>query len=88
MIYPTYELDGQIKDEDYVYGSFVQSKMYHYNVSCKDCHDVERAFYNYALKLQEVNKNRKSIDVIDLAISSGAESEELLYVKLLGLINL
>jgi len=38
--YPTYELDGQIKDEDYVYGSFVQSKMYHNGVSCRDCHDV------------------------------------------------
>ena len=37
--YPTYELDGQIKDEDYVYGSFIQSKMYHNNVSCKNCHN-------------------------------------------------
>ncbi|UXP33078.1 tetratricopeptide repeat protein [Reichenbachiella agarivorans] len=35
-----YELDGQIKDEVYVYNSFTQSKMYHNNVSCKDCHDV------------------------------------------------
>ena len=33
-----YELDGQISDEVYVYGSFVQSKMYHNGVSCKDCH--------------------------------------------------
>jgi len=40
MIDPVYELDGQIKDEDYVYGSFVQSKMYHNGVSCKDCHNV------------------------------------------------
>lgn len=37
---PLYEMDGQILDEDYVYGSFVQSKMYHNGVSCKDCHDV------------------------------------------------
>ena len=37
--YPTYELDGQIKDEDYVYGSFIQSKMYHNNISCKNCHN-------------------------------------------------
>jgi len=35
-----YELDGQIDNEDYVYSSFVQSKMYHNKVSCKDCHDV------------------------------------------------
>jgi len=37
---PIYELDGQIRDEDYVYGSFVQSKMYGLGVSCRDCHDV------------------------------------------------
>ncbi len=44
---PVYELDGQIKDEDYVYGSFVQSKMYHNGVSCKDCHD------SHSLKLKK-----------------------------------
>ncbi|MEI6866448.1 tetratricopeptide repeat protein [Flavicella sp.] len=37
---PTYYADGQILDEDYVYGSFVQSKMYHYNVTCTNCHDA------------------------------------------------
>ena len=37
---PAYERDGQIKDEDYVYGSFLQSVMYHRGVSCKDCHQV------------------------------------------------
>ena len=47
MVSPTYELDGQIKDEDYVHGSFVQSKMYQNNVSCKDCHDV------HSLKLKK-----------------------------------
>lgn len=37
---PTYEPDGQISDEDYVYASFVQSKMYANGVSCRDCHDM------------------------------------------------
>ena len=37
---PEYEADGQIRDEDYVYGSFMQSKMYHNNVACKNCHDM------------------------------------------------
>ncbi len=37
---PLYELDGQIKDEVYVYSSFIQSKMYAEGVSCKDCHNV------------------------------------------------
>jgi tetratricopeptide (TPR) repeat protein len=31
--------DGQIQDEVYVYGSFLQSKMYHKGVTCSDCHD-------------------------------------------------
>ena len=33
-----YFADGQINDEVYVYGSFVQSKMYHAGISCSDCH--------------------------------------------------
>ncbi len=37
---PEYEADGQIKDEDYVYASFIQSKMYHHGVSCRDCHNM------------------------------------------------
>lgn len=34
-----YYADGQILDEVYVYGSFLQSKMYRAGVSCSDCHD-------------------------------------------------
>jgi Tfp pilus assembly protein PilF len=34
-----YFADGQIQDEVYVYGSFLQSKMYHAGVTCSDCHD-------------------------------------------------
>ncbi len=35
-----YYPDGQIQDEVYVYGSFIQSKMYHAGVTCSDCHDT------------------------------------------------
>ena len=35
-----YHPDGQILDEVYVYGSFVQSKMYHNGVSCINCHNA------------------------------------------------
>jgi tetratricopeptide (TPR) repeat protein len=42
-----YFADGQINDEVYVYGSFVQSKMYKNDVRCSDCHDV------HSLKLIE-----------------------------------
>ncbi len=31
--------DGQIKEEDYEYGSFSQSKMFHAGVTCSDCHE-------------------------------------------------
>jgi len=34
-----YHADGQILDEVYVYGSFLQSKMYARGVTCSDCHD-------------------------------------------------
>ena len=34
-----YHADGQILDEVYVWGSFVQSKMHHAGVTCSDCHE-------------------------------------------------
>jgi predicted CXXCH cytochrome family protein len=34
-----YHADGQINDEVYVYGSFLQSKMHRAGVRCSDCHD-------------------------------------------------
>lgn len=36
---PEYFADGQIRDEVYVYGSFLQSKMYSLDVKCTNCHD-------------------------------------------------
>jgi len=42
----TYFADGQILQEDYVWGSFTQSKMYHNDVRCSDCHD------SHSLKLK------------------------------------
>jgi len=37
---PFYFADGQILEEDYVFGSFTQSKMYMNDVQCNDCHNV------------------------------------------------
>ena len=34
-----YHADGQILEEVYVYGSFLQSRMYDTGVRCSDCHD-------------------------------------------------
>ncbi|NRD23093.1 tetratricopeptide repeat protein [Winogradskyella litoriviva] len=43
---PIYFADGQILDEDYVYASFTQSKMYQNNVTCTNCHN------SHSLKLK------------------------------------
>ncbi len=40
LIQDHYFIDGQILDEDYVWASFVQSKMYHNDIKCNDCHNV------------------------------------------------
>jgi tetratricopeptide (TPR) repeat protein len=34
-----YYPDGQQRDEVYIWGSFMQSRMYHAGVTCSDCHD-------------------------------------------------
>ncbi|TLU67558.1 hypothetical protein FE810_01015 [Thalassotalea litorea] len=39
LAHPLYYSDGQIKEEVYVYGSFLQSKMFKAGVNCIDCHD-------------------------------------------------
>ena len=36
---PLYFDDGQIREEVFVYGSFVQSRMYQAGVTCSDCHN-------------------------------------------------
>jgi len=38
-----YHADGTIQDEVYVYGSFLQAKMYARGVRCSDCHDPHTA---------------------------------------------
>ena len=41
-----YYPDGQILEENYVYGSFLQSKMFHKGIHCTNCHDP----HSYQLK--------------------------------------
>ncbi len=38
-----YYADGQVLEEDYEWGSFLQSKMYQEGVTCSDCHDPHTA---------------------------------------------
>jgi predicted CXXCH cytochrome family protein len=46
-----YHADGQILDEVYVYGSFIQSKMHRQGVQCSNCHDP------HSLKLKAKGNN-------------------------------
>jgi len=46
-----YSADGQPLDEDYEWGSFVQSKMYRDGVTCSDCHEPHSG------KMLETNSN-------------------------------
>lgn len=34
-----YHIDGQVRDENYVFSSFLSSKMHHAGVRCGDCHE-------------------------------------------------
>ena len=40
---PLYHADGQILEEVYVYGSFLQSRMHQQGVTCGDCHEPHTA---------------------------------------------
>jgi predicted CXXCH cytochrome family protein len=39
--------DGQILEEDYVYSSFIQTKMYHNDVKCTNCHNPHTTKLKY-----------------------------------------
>ena len=43
LVSPLYYPDGQQRDEVYVYGSFMQSRMAGAGVTCSDCHDPHTA---------------------------------------------
>ena len=40
VLAPEFYVDGQIREEDFEYSSFKQSKMFHAGVSCSNCHDA------------------------------------------------
>lgn len=45
---PLYHADGQVIEEDYVWGSFLQSRMYQAGVSCSNCHDPHSGQIKFA----------------------------------------
>lgn len=64
-----YFSDGQIHDEVYVYGSFLQSKMYHKGVQCGDCHDVHSARLRLQGSLYPVPQSGRQSTVPDFTQS-------------------
>lgn len=50
--------DGQIDDEVYVYGSFLQSRMYAAGVTCSDCHDP------HSLELKGMHSDASTTDAV------------------------
>lgn len=62
-----YYADGQIQEEDYEYGSFLQSKMYEQGVSCGDCHD------SHSARLAQTNLNAVCGKCHSLAKFAGVE---------------
>ena len=53
---PTWYIDGQILEEDYVYASFMQSKMHMKEVQCNDCHNVHSGKLLYGNKGTQYNQ--------------------------------
>lgn len=60
-----YHADGQIHEEDYVFGSFLQSKMFHKDVRCTNCHNAHSMKLHYegnllCMQCHEVSYNSKA----------------------------
>jgi hypothetical protein len=49
-----YYADGQIKEEDYEYSSFAQSKMFHKEVRCSNCHNTIRNSITFTKSIPKV----------------------------------
>ena len=66
-----YYPDGQILEEDYEYGSFTQSKMYHNAVRCSDCHNPHSLYVNFSKIDAETGRAR----VVDNRACGGANGQ-------------
>nr|WP_319401631.1 multiheme c-type cytochrome [uncultured Carboxylicivirga sp.] len=63
---PTWYIDGQILEEDYVYASFMQSKMHMKEVQCNDCHNVHSGKLLYGNQGTQYNKLCAQCHVADI----------------------
>lgn len=73
--------DGQIKDEVYEYGSFIQSKTFHAGVTCSDCHEphslkLRADGNNVCLQCHSARKYDSPTHHFHKALSAGARCVE------------
>jgi len=76
-----YYVDGQIDNEVYVYGSFLQSKMYQAGVTCSDCHEphslsLRKPGNGVCLQCHQATKYEKSTHHFHQPDSQGASCIE------------
>jgi tetratricopeptide (TPR) repeat protein len=57
-----YFADGQVKDEDYIYTSFLQSKMFRQGVKCSNCHNPHSGKILFAANQLCLQCHAKSYD--------------------------
>ena len=86
-----YHPDGQIREEDYVFGSFTQSKMFHNGVKCSNCHNahsMELVYQGNLLCMQchEVKYNAKEHHFHELE-TEGAQCIECHMTGALFMVN-
>ena len=62
--------DGQVKDEDYTYTSFLQSKMYSRGVKCSNCHNSHSGKILYAGNQLCLQCHSKKYDEVMQSIKS------------------
>ena len=61
-----YQADGQVEDEVFVYGSFLQSRMHAAGVTCGDCHEShsgELHGLSTSVKSERVNMSRGALEL-------------------------
>ncbi len=73
---PFYYADGQIREEVYVYGSFLQSKMYEAGVTCSDCHDPHSAKLRVASEPSNICLGCHAADVFAVTAHSRHDADD------------
>ena len=60
-----FHADGQVDDEDYIYTSFLQSKMFHRGVKCTNCHEPHSGQMLYTASQTCLQCHEKKYDAFE-----------------------